>query len=135
MSYETDPNDIPKSGTRHDMTLLAVGPAGSDTGQIGLRAIIDNGDYVKKRVSHIYETREAFNEQFLTALAREQQTCDDIVSVNEQFKKRLRFSGEVHAVQYEDQSGVRVTYRIKSIDYPQQDPELRLRKDPTQFKR
>lgn len=153
--WTTDPAEIPDDGTRHDMTLDAIGfapnaaPANDNPTKVVVRAVIDNGKYESFKVSTSFAAtgpaaplHQFFKETALYATLKEElagQLPHDakafVLVVDQVASKVFRFSAEVFVEEVEKESERIATYTLGNFDTPQDEASLHLQTEPTQFHR
>lgn len=143
--FNIDPADIPPQGSRQDMTLIGAGlfkpdPKGNMHGLV-LKAIIDNGEYIKKRVSGRWSPTALV--QFLDQAepvydGKFMGDPSDPVAIAEwmnEEKRKFRFSAKVVHEIKETETKKLALWDLVDIKEPEDEAELRLRRKPTQFQR
>lgn len=147
---DVDPGEIPPNGERQDMTLDGIGFDSNDGDTFVIKAVIDTGEYAGKRVSSAWPVKHVREHSMVvqalvgvvdvpnisaTALSREQLN-QFAHFLHNQYRRDLRFSARVCHEVRETRDQRLVRYELRDISEPERsDPDLYLRKNPTQFNR
>jgi len=154
----TDPADIPDAGERLDQTLLEIGKTTSWNERtesledaIVIKTIVDSGSRAKKKLSCPFfisgsdEAGYRFRDNDLSKFKR----FLDVIGVDpwnavskEQFiasfdnaLRSARFSAMVRPVEFETEKGRYVRYEQTFFSEPENEREIKLHSEPTQFQR
>jgi len=148
--WTVDPAELPPDGERQDMTIdkvgiMQIGPKEQRQQIMVLKCVIDNGEYEGKRVSaRLDPQRPQLMNKRMKALDA---LTDGVFDYNatslkgavqpfkEIVERDARLSAQVHLKEFEDESRRGVKYQLSEFGKPEAEPNIRLRSEPTQFKR